>query len=206
VLTSKDKYDIITSDPIHPWVKGTSSLYSKEYFELVKQHLNPGGIVTQWVPLYESDFATIKTELATFFDAFPNGTIWGNDINGEGYDVVLMGQVEPTKINIDTLDERLAKEDRVAASMRSTGFDSALSILTTYAGRASDLSPWLAGAVINNDLNLRLQYMAGMGLNFDQPAAIYNDMLQFRRFPADMFSGSEARMRALQFALASGMR
>ena len=34
LLTMKDKYDIITSDPIHPWVKGTSTLYSKEYFEL----------------------------------------------------------------------------------------------------------------------------------------------------------------------------
>ncbi len=49
ILTSKEKFDIITSDPIHPWVKGTSSLYSKQYFELVKRHLLPGGIVTQWV-------------------------------------------------------------------------------------------------------------------------------------------------------------
>ena len=39
ILTSKEKFDIVTSDPIHPWVKGTSSLYSKQYFELVKQHL-----------------------------------------------------------------------------------------------------------------------------------------------------------------------
>ncbi len=57
VLTTREKFDIITSDPIHPWVKGSATLYSKEYFELVKQHLNPGGIVTQWVPLYESDIA-----------------------------------------------------------------------------------------------------------------------------------------------------
>ena len=55
VLTTPDKFDIITSDPIHPWVKGSATLYSKEYFELVKAHLNPGGIVTQWVPLYETD-------------------------------------------------------------------------------------------------------------------------------------------------------
>ena len=110
VLTTKEKFDIITSDPIHPWVKGTATLYSKEYFELVKQHLNPGGVVTQWVPLYESDFETVKSELATFFDAFPNGDIWGNDINGEGYDVVLLGQVEPTKINLDDLEERLRRD------------------------------------------------------------------------------------------------
>ena len=60
VLTTHEKFDIITSDPIHPWVKGSATLYSKEYFELVKQHLNPGGVITQWVPLYESDPETVS--------------------------------------------------------------------------------------------------------------------------------------------------
>ena len=71
VLTTREKFDIITSDPIHPWVKGSATLYSKEYFELVKQHLNPGGIVTQWVPLYETDLRTVKSEFATFFRPSP---------------------------------------------------------------------------------------------------------------------------------------
>ena len=78
VLTTPEKFDIITSDPIHPWVKGAATLYTKEYFELVKRHLNPGGVVTQWVPLYESNPDVVKSEIATFFDAFPHGTIWAN--------------------------------------------------------------------------------------------------------------------------------
>ena len=111
VLTTREKFDIITSDPIHPWVKGSATLYSKEYFELVKQHLNPGGIVTQWVPLYESDTDTVKSEVATFFDVFPNGSIWGNDNNGTGYDTVLLGQVEPPKLDVDAIEQRLARPD-----------------------------------------------------------------------------------------------
>ena len=75
ILTTQEKFDVITSDPIHPWVKGAAALYTKEYFELCKRHLNPDGLVTQWVPLYESDDATVKSEIATFFDAFPNGTL-----------------------------------------------------------------------------------------------------------------------------------
>ena len=43
VLTMGETFDIITSDPIHPWVKGAATLYTKEYFEMVRQHLNPGG-------------------------------------------------------------------------------------------------------------------------------------------------------------------
>jgi spermidine synthase len=204
ILTSKDKFDIITSDPIHPWVKGTSSLYSKQYFELVKQHLNPGGIVTQWVPLYESDIATVKSELATFFDVFPNGTVWGNDINGEGYDVVLLGQVEPLNLNIDALEDRWNRPDYqpVTKSMATVNFHNATDMLATYAGRASDMKRWLGDAEINDDMSMRLQYLAGMGLNQDSPATVYAEMLAYRRFPPDIFSGSSQRIAALQSLLA----
>ncbi len=198
VLTTNQKFDIITSDPIHPWVKGTATLYSKEYFELVKQHLNPGGVITQWVPLYESDFETVKSELATFFDVFPNGTIWGNDINGEGYDLVLLAQTEPTKINIDALKERLKRDDYklVARSLAEVNFHSIPQLLGTYAGQASDLKEWLQGAAINRDLNLRLQYLAGMGLNYDKPGYVYSEMLLRRKPAPDIFSGSPENMSA----------
>ena len=46
ILTTPEKFDIITSDPIR--IKGSVALYTKEYFELVKAHFEPGGIVTQW--------------------------------------------------------------------------------------------------------------------------------------------------------------
>jgi len=208
VLTSKDKYDVITSDPIHPWVKGTSSLYSKEYFELVKKHLKPGGIVTQWVPLYESDEDTVRSELATFFDVFPNGTVWGNDIDGDGYDVVLLGQAEPTKIDVNAFETRLQRPDyqNVVQSLGEAGFPSPISLLYTYAGRARDLAPWLAHAAINDDLSMRLQYLAGMGLNFDRPVVIYSDMLGLRRFPEDIFSGSPDRLEAVKAGIASSGR
>jgi spermidine synthase len=45
ILTARPKFDVITTDPIHPWVKGTSVLYSREYYKLVKRHLNPGGVL-----------------------------------------------------------------------------------------------------------------------------------------------------------------
>ena len=200
ILTSKEKFDIVTSDPIHPWVKGMSSLYSKQYFELVKRHLRPGGIVTQWVPLYESDFATVKSELATFFDAFPNGTVWGNTINGLGNDLVLLGQLEPLKVNVDALEARWSRAEyaRVTQSMGAVNFHDATDVLATYAGRASDLKPWLAGADINDDMSMRLQYLAGMGLNFDDPGSIYADILRYRRFPRELFTGSEQRVRPLE--------
>jgi spermidine synthase len=205
ILTTKEKFDVITSDPIHPWVKGAATLYTKEYFELVKAHLNPGGVVTQWVPLYESYPDVVKSEVATFFDVFPNGTVWSNDIQGKGYDVVLAGHVSPHTIDIDSLQARLSRPEnaRVAQSLGEVGFNSALSLLTTYGGQARDLAPWLADAQINRDANLRLQYLAGMGLNVYQNAAIYDQMLRYRKYPENLFTGSPSERDLLRQMLAA---
>jgi spermidine synthase len=201
VLTTQEKFDVITSDPIHPWVKGAASLYTREYFELCKQHLNPGGVVTQWVPLYESDFPTVRSELATFFEAFPQGTVWSNLKDGEGYDVVLLGQVEGTTIDIDAFEQRLESRDysRVAASLKEVKFDSAMDVLATYAGWGPDLREWLKGSEINRDRNLRLQYLAGMGVNQNLSSAIYREMTWHRTFPDALFTGSPGRKKLLEF-------
>ena len=92
--TTKEKFDAITSDPFDPWVKGAANLYTTEFWEMAKAHLNPGGVVTVFVQLYLSGLAASKSEVATFFQVFPTATIWGNPIRGVGYDIVLMGRVE----------------------------------------------------------------------------------------------------------------
>jgi len=200
ILTTPESFDIITSDPIHPWVKGSATLYTEEYFEMARQHLNPGGIVAQWVPLYETDTDTVKSEIATFFDVFPNGTIWANEGDDGGYDLMLLGEADPIQINVDKLQDRLDRPDYagVAQSLRDVGLNSAVEILETYAGRASDLKPWLNGAEINRDRNLRLQYLAGLAVNASREGIIFDEMLRYRRFPADLVVGSEQDVRALR--------
>jgi spermidine synthase len=204
VLTTREKFDIITSDPIHPWMKGAATLYTAEYFELCRQHLNPGGILTQWVPLYESNPDAVKSELATLFHVFPEGTIWGNDAQGKGYDTVLLAQNEPLKVDVDQLMERLNREDHVsvARSLQDVGFLSVMDLLGTYAGGAADLAPWLKDAEINHDRNLRLQYLAGMGLNALREGAIYEEMLKHRTYPESLFVASERSKAELRRRLA----
>jgi spermidine synthase len=199
ILISPEKFDVITTDPIHPWVKGTSTLYSKEYYELVKRHLNPGGVAAQWLPLYESDENTVKTELATFFSVFPDATVWSNYLDGDGYDLVLLGSADPTPINVDALQRRLDQPSHsaVSASLAEAGFHSAVDLLATYAGGAPDLEPMLANAQINDDLNMRLQYMAGLGLNSLTAPQVYREVLSYRKFPEDLLVGSGAGVNTL---------
>jgi len=206
VLTTNETYDIITSDPINPWMKGAATLYTKEYFEMCKKHLAPGGIVTQWVPLYESSEEAVKSQIATFFEVFPNGTIWSNDEKGKGYDIVLLGQVEPLRIDVEALVRRYndPSRDKVRSSVRAVGFPSIIDLLSTYGGRAKELQPWLAGAQINRDRNLRLQYLAGMYLNSYNEVPIYNNIAKYRTYPDDLFIAVGSTREILKHAVEQG--
>src|SRR4029453_17577349 len=204
ILTTNEKFDIITSDPIHPWVKGAASLYTKEYFELVKSHLNPGGVVTQWVPLYQSTEDVIKSEVATFFNVFPYGTIWSNQYaTGGGYDVVMLAKPGPLQIDPAALDARLNKPDHapIKNALVEVELGGVDGLMATYAGQARDLRPWLTDAQINTDRNLRLEYLAGLANNV-YDAQIYQNMLMFRRFPEEMFVASPEWMERLRKVMA----
>jgi spermidine synthase len=206
ILTTREKFDIITSDPIHPWVKGAAALYTQEYFDLCRRRLNPGGLVTQWVPLYESTLDVVKSEIATFFRAFPSGSVWSNDQNSAGYDTVLLGHDGPMTIDVDAMQARLSSPGfaRVKESLKQATLPDSVDLLSTYAGRPSDLQPWLTDALINRDGNLRLQYLAGMSFNIQMSAAIYDTMLPYRRFPEGLFVGSEAYLAPLRRAIKPG--
>jgi spermidine synthase len=202
VLTSKEQFDIITSDPIHPWVKGSAALYTREYFGHVKRHLKPGGVVTHWVPLDETNIETVKSEMATFFAVFPDGIAWLNDRDG-GADVVLFGQVDSTPINVDAVVERFDRPDnaRAAESLHDIGFVSAIDLMSSYAGRGPDLAAWLKGTPINTDRDLRLQYLAGMGLNAAVQDQIFSELMAARRIPPGLFVGSAETLAELRNAI-----
>ncbi len=205
VLTTTEKFDIIASDPLDVFVKGTAALYSKEYFEVVKRHLNPGGMFTLYVPLYETDIPTIKSELATFFEVFPHGTIWANTRLGEGYDMVFMGQADPLKINLDDLNQRFARPDyaKVVESLYDIGVGSPIDLLATYSGRKADLDPWVKGAQINRDKDLRLQYLAGWGINSQLEGELYRQILTYVKPPTELFEGSPQLVQSLLGAMSS---
>ena len=204
ILTTKQKFDAVTSDPLDPWVKGAATLYTKEFFDVVKEHLNPGGVVTLFVQLYESSPEAVKSEIATFFAAFPNGVVFGNTNNGSGYDLVLVGQNGGTmKINVDSIEARLASPQyaQVAQSLREIGINSATELFANFAGTEPMLRPWLADAQINRDRNLRLQFLAGLGLNRYEQGPIYSQMLQYRRYPEGLFEASPERLAQIRMAV-----
>jgi spermidine synthase len=197
--TTTEKFDIITSDPIHPWVRGAATLYSQEYLRLSKEHLNPGGVATQWIPMYETDERSVKSQIATFASVFPDTTLWNPDMLEEGYDLVALGRVEESPIIEADIQKRIVAAPLLRDSLAGVNLRTAGDILSTYAGRGKDLAPWLVDAEINRERSLRLQYLAGLAANRDNRYGIFQAILDYRRYPADLFVASadiEARLRS----------
>jgi spermidine synthase len=85
-------YDLISCDPTHP-VFGSSSLYTREYFQLCRAHLNPGGVVSQYLPLHKLRTEEFLGLIATFHDVFPNSALWLGH-----YHAVLVGSLDPLPV------------------------------------------------------------------------------------------------------------
>ena len=201
LATTGEKFDAITSDPLDPWVKGAAALYTREFWELCKSRLSDDGVVTAFVQLYETSEGAAKSEVATFFSAFPHGALFVNTVNGRGYDAVLVGRANDAPIDVDRIEQRLDEPsyEPVARSLHEVGFDSALDLLGTYAGGAAEMSGWLGRAALNTDRSLRLQYLAADGLNAQRADDLYRQIIsRGGRFPERTFVGSPIAIEGLR--------
>jgi spermidine synthase len=214
-LPPEAKFDVITSDPIDPWVKGSAALNTVEFYEMCKRHLKPGGVMTLWMPLYESNLESAKSMIASFFHVFPEGMLFSNDQHYEGYDAVLLGQAQPSAMDVDSLRDMLSGSDYLAVkgSLVDVGFGGGFArpedpdlgvvvdLLATFAVRGTDLQPWTHNAQLNRDRDLRLQYLAGMWFNSYLSTALFQNILSYYRFPNNLFTGSSQSLEVLKQAL-----
>ena len=104
-LESK-KYDVIMSEPSNPWFASVGSVFSREFYELAKKRLKPGGIMVQWFQVYEMNDGIVEMVLRTFGSSFPVMEIW--DTN-EG-DIVLLGSDRPWDMSLESLRRSYGSE------------------------------------------------------------------------------------------------
>ena len=100
------KFDLITADPIHPRISGVGYIYTKEYYELLKNNLNSNGIVLQWMPMYRISEKSFQVALKTFFDTFSNSSLWY--VRGHG---LLVGKNDNKKFNFSNLKLKFKNSD-----------------------------------------------------------------------------------------------
>ena len=91
LLASRKKYDIITAEPPPPMMAGVVNLYSREYFELMRDRLNDGGMVTYWLPVFELSPTDAKAILRAFADVFEHASLW----TGDNFNWMMVGVKKP---------------------------------------------------------------------------------------------------------------
>lgn len=106
LLLEKATYDLIVSQPSHPWVAGSANVFTRDFYALVASKLNPGGIATQWVNLFHMDTTTLGTILTAFYGVFPHGAAFGQ-LGPEDGSLMLVGSDQPLSFDHDRIAGRL---------------------------------------------------------------------------------------------------
>lgn len=189
LATTDQKYDIIASDPIHPWVRGAASLYSQEFYDICRARLNPGGIVAHWLPLNGMNIAAVKSEVVTFFHAFPRCTLWHTGDLPNQRHMIICGSMDPGPIDLNRVNELIETAPGFKRSLARLNMQSLSDLLELYTTQKSDLAPWLSDAQINRDWAMRLEYLAGHAYSDMRAEEIYGEITPFRVFPEDLFQG-----------------
>jgi spermidine synthase len=157
--TTAQKFDMIVSEPSNPWMAGVAAVFTLEYYQNCTERLAKEGAMVQWVHLYESNDQTFRTVIKTFSAVFPFVGVW----RAQSGDVMLIGTLEPRRIDIDALLARM-HDPRIARDMARGGFSAPLAFLAHELISPSN-GAFLARSddVVHSDYYPTLDYMAQVG-------------------------------------------
>ncbi len=157
---SGETYDVITSEPSNPWIAGVADLFTREFFELCRKRLNPGGIVCAWIHAYSLDAPDFRSIVHTFHGVFPHTIIWESL---PGRDYLLIGSEQAFKVEYGTLRRRMADE-KVAFDLGRIGIDDPPQFLGGFMFGDGAVDRYTRGARIHTDDNCRLEFSAPRSL------------------------------------------
>jgi spermidine synthase len=205
IQTTDEKFDAVTTDLVDPWVKGTAGLFTREFFETVRDRLNPGGIVTMFVQLYETSPDAVKSEGRDVLRGVPAE----RGLRQHARRARLRrgaGGAGRTAADRPRRDRESAREPCLRGPSRSHSATSASRRRCscwppTLAGPRIS-AEWLRGAIINRDRDLRLEYLAGIG---DESVRQRTDLRRHADLPA-VSRESVRRLRCADAGAVGGWR
>jgi spermidine synthase len=174
LLTTKERFDVITADPIHPWFSGAGYLYTTEYFRLASERLNPGGVICQWLPIYELSVDDLKSVVRTFSENFRYTLLWLTRNDAE-----LVGSNDPIVIDEQELEKRISAPG-VIEDLRSVNMGSADEFLSYFVMGTDGMKNFGAGGVINTDDNLHLEFSAPLSMDVPTQGKNAEALYRFR--------------------------
>ena len=151
---TKEKYDVIISEPSNPWMAGLAALFTRDSFILAKNGLNQDGIFCQWLHSYEMDWPTFALIGRTFAEVFPNSLLLVTEPSTIGHDYLLIGLKGSKKLSLDVARANLPA---IGKSKNVTLADPALLYRLIV---SEDLTRLFGPGHINTDSRPRLEFSA----------------------------------------------
>ncbi|HUP90674.1 MAG TPA: fused MFS/spermidine synthase [Solimonas sp.] len=177
------RFDLITGEPPPPKMAGMASLYSREYFELLRSRLNPGGIATYWLPVLQLDYRESYAIIHAFCDAFEDCSLWA----GAEFHWILMGSNGGLGRVSREHVAHLWDVPRVASGLRSIGLEVPEQLAAQFMADAGQLRARTAEvAPVTDDFPKRISpdlHITGQGLLTDWLANVGNARAAFATSP-----------------------
>lgn len=173
LLLTRRKYDVIVSEPTNVWVPGVANLFTKDFYQLVLDRLEPGGLFNQWIHLYASDRDMVASLLTTLAETFPYVSLW---VVEDGDMFVLAARERPS-LDLDRLARRFLEVQPARgflgsnASARMALFaDPILFLSTQVATNEAFRLQWPRGAAASyRDIHPRLEFDAARAQFLGRP-------------------------------------
>ncbi len=152
LAATNQMFDVITANPVHPWFKSAGSLYASEHFALAAKHLRPGGVIAQWLPIYELTPENLASVVKTFQQHFPHALLWLTHS-----DAVLVGSNAAFVIDEAELERRIA-EPTVAGDLKAVAMGSATDLLSYFVMGTEGMKRFAQNGTLNTDDRPYLEY------------------------------------------------
>ena len=176
LLQDPTLWDVITLEPPPPTAVGVVNLYSRDFYELCRERLAPGGLMAQWFPLATQNEEDARALVRSFLDVFPDVSLWTT----EAHETLLVGSREPLVIDATTLAARFAQPE-VRRVLGEVGIADPAALLATYVTDRAGLEAFVAGAPPVTDDRPRLEY-AGL-MRSGEFSRVLAEILALQREP-----------------------
>lgn len=157
-------YDVIMNDSIHPAYQGNAGLYTLEYFQSAKDRLNPGGVISSWIPLFSLTDESFRMMVNTFHKVFPNSAVLYGHTCLNRHALLIGRKDDKPLFPVDRIGRTMIKP-LILGSLVEIGVDEPLDIINFMVVGPKRMDDYLKGAKINTDNHPLLE--------FDAPKAIF---------------------------------
>lgn len=169
VLADEQQYDVILSDSVHPRFSGNGSLYTYDYYKLLRKRLKPGGLVSQWLPFYTLTEENFKMIIKSFYDVFPNTSVWFPNSTINDY-VIVIGKLDDGQIDYATMERKLQRPE-VRADLAEIETTTPYKLLDYFLFANEAVAGYVGDVERHTDDNMAVEYMSGRVLNKARSAA-----------------------------------